>query len=166
MKFYDTIQNNKNSIRFSFHISNQFIKKKKLSEFYLHCFPEICTDFGSSDRHLLNKDESFFSKFKVCNNLSSDCLTSQSALINEDNQDEFIMKLKENKEFKNDYSTTKNECKHKLSKGPIFIDNDLDNRSNARIDKNSSSKLPYCEFHIRLFVILLFFLLIYSDYLL
>lgn len=161
MKFYDTVHNSKNSIRFSFQISNQFIRKKNLSEYYLHCFPEICTDFGSSgnENQLMKSERSFFSKFKACNNLSSDCLTSQSALINEENQDEFIINLKENKEsiLKNGYSTNKNECKHRLSKGPIFIDNQ-DIRSHTRINKNSSSKLPYCEFHIWLFLIMLFFL--------
>ncbi len=129
---------------------------------YLHCFPEICTDFSSSgnENQLMRSDNSFLSKFKACNNLSSDCLTSQSALINEKNQDEFIIKLKENKEsiLNYDYSTNKNECKNRLSKGPIFIDNDQDIHSNGRINKNTSSKTPYNEFHIWVFIIILFFL--------
>jgi hypothetical protein len=44
------------------------IRKKKISQFYLHCFPEICTDAPRHSKHF-----AFYSQFKSCLNISTSC---------------------------------------------------------------------------------------------
>jgi hypothetical protein len=47
---------------------NKSMRRKKIDHFYLHCFPEICTDAPRTSKHYV-----FYSQFKSCLNISSSC---------------------------------------------------------------------------------------------
>jgi hypothetical protein len=132
VKFYDATLT-KNSIRFSFYFSN-LIKKMGISQAYLHCFPEVCTDAPKD-----SKDYSFYGQFKSCYNISTGCeaMYRQNSRLNsneyvelESLEEQNLYSIKTNTKF------VQNQCNNKFSKGPIYLTNDTDKYKTEKINND------------------------------
>ena len=137
-------------------------KSTRFNHFYLHCFPEICTDAPK-----IIKDDKFYYQYKSCHNISNDCdvdlnknkskkgnAVDDTIFLNENNERKFetqndatkvINNLNENDVYSIKTILNKpNQCNNKFTKGPIFIQttNRLDRSGGEGDSATSSSDRP------------------------
>jgi hypothetical protein len=165
----------KNSIRFSFNLTES-IKTQKLSQIYLHCFPEICTDhnekqFIASASISINKNKqkslnSFYSQFKSCQNISNSCLSNKgleeasednTSLINNENNHNLQEKIRISDDlYGENFFVPLNDikCINKFTIGPIHLRNSEENHDTEHKQnktdknlKNASANLSSTSFN-------------------
>ncbi len=111
------------SLRFSFNFLETI---KKDSKFYLHCLPDLCTDFSGSVENNLNK-------FKSCQNITNSC---QNQYFTSKYHHDYQKQTKEN--IKNHLKNVESNCNYQFTKGPIFLKN-----KNPLAEKGEKNILEY-----------------------